>query len=84
MCIPYFIAHEVVGQEFDNVVAVLDQYFFYNQNGQLTTRGIAYYYDVTKMLFQMVTRARKKLHIIIINNEDVLNKCLGILNSNKK
>ncbi|PGR82060.1 hypothetical protein COC43_03275 [Bacillus thuringiensis] len=77
-------AHNVVGQEFDNVVVVLDKYFFYNQNGQLTTRGIKYYYDVTKMLFQMVTRARKKLHIIIINNEDVLNKCLGILNLSKK
>ncbi len=31
----------------------------------------------------MVTRARKKLRIIIINNEDVLNKCLGILNTNR-
>lgn len=76
-------AHNVVGQEYDNVVAVIDEYFFYNENGQLTTRGIKYYYDVTKMLFQMVTRARKKLRIIIINNEDVLNKCLGILNTNR-
>ncbi len=41
-------AHNVVGQEYDNVVAVIDEYFFYNENGQLTTRGIKYYYDVTK------------------------------------
>ncbi|WP_088363702.1 ATP-binding protein [Bacillus cereus] len=76
-------AHNVVGQEYDNVVAVIDEYFFYNEDGKLTTKEIDYYYDVTKMLFQMVTRARKKLRIIIINNQEVLQKCLGILNLNK-
>lgn len=72
---------KVVGQEYDNVVAVLDQYFFYDENGKLNTR--AYYYDATKMLFQMVTRARKKLNIIIINYQVVLNKHLEISHSNK-
>ncbi|MCQ6373201.1 hypothetical protein NPM09_31980, partial [Bacillus cereus] len=43
-----------------------------------------YYYDSTKMLYQMVTRARNKLHIVIIDNEEVLEKCLRILKSNRQ
>ncbi|MGE8019353.1 ATP-binding protein [Peribacillus frigoritolerans] len=79
-------AHEVIGQEYDKVVAVLDQHFYYNQERKLSTQGWGAnpYYHPTKMLFQMVTRARKKLHIIIDNNEAVLNECLNILHSNKK
>lgn len=79
-------AHNVIGQEFDKVVAVLDQHFFYNKERQLSTQGwdTVPYYHPTKMLFQIVTRARKKLHIIIINNEAILNHCLKILEPNKK
>ncbi len=74
-------AHKVIGQEYDNVVAVLDRYFYYKENGQLSTKGWPNtpYYHPTKMLFQIVTRARKKLNIIIINNEAVLDQCLNIL-----
>lgn len=75
-------AHQVVGQEFDNVVVVIDSNFFYNEENRLTSRK-NYYYDNIKMLFQMVTRARKKLRIIILNNDAVLKKCLSILHSNK-
>ncbi|RAK03958.1 uncharacterized protein DUF2075 [Halanaerobium saccharolyticum] len=75
-------AHGVIGQEFDKVVAVIDEYFHYNKEGKLATeyRG---YYHVTKMLFQILTRTRKKLNIIIINNEVLLEKCLKILNRKK-
>jgi len=75
-------AHGVIGQEFDKVVAVIDEYFHYNKEGKLVTeyRG---YYHVTKMLFQILTRTRKKLNIIIINNEVLLEKCLKILNRKK-
>ncbi|PEC30779.1 hypothetical protein COM99_26065 [Bacillus cereus] len=75
-------AHGVIGQEFDNVIVVIDSNFVYDKN--LLTSKKNYYYDNTKMLYQMVTRARKKLHIIIIDNEDVLEKCLSILQSNKE
>ncbi|MBT2636586.1 DNA/RNA helicase domain-containing protein [Bacillus sp. ISL-39] len=74
-------AHKVIGQEFDNVAAVIDEHFYYSKNGKLSTKGwqTTPYYHPTKMLFQMVTRARKKLNIIIINNEAVLRECLKIL-----
>lgn len=74
-------AHKVIGQEYDNVVAVLDKHFYYNKDGKLDTKGYSEtpYYHPTKMLFQIVTRARKRLRIIIINNEAMLNQCLKIL-----
>ncbi|WP_426052930.1 ATP-binding protein [Bacillus sp. DC4300-2b2] len=77
-------SHKVVGQEFDNVVAVIDEYFYYNDRGHLDTKGWASkpYYHPTKMLYQNVSRARKKLKLIIIKNEEVLNYCLETLSKN--
>lgn len=74
-------AHKVIGQEYDNVVAVMDKYFYYRDDGLLSTRNwpCRPYYHPTKMLFQILTRTRKKLCIIIINNEPILIKCLKIL-----
>ncbi|WP_096467721.1 DNA/RNA helicase domain-containing protein [Aneurinibacillus soli] len=73
-------AHNVIGQEYDNVIAVLDHHFYYNEDRKLSTKGwYGAHYNPTKMLFQIVTRARKKLGIVIINNEAVLKQCLNIL-----
>lgn len=74
-------AHTVVGQEFDNVTAVVDQYFYYDSHGKLSTHNYKYkpYYHPTKMLFQIVSRTRIRLGIIIINNPVILDRCLKIL-----
>lgn len=72
-------AHKVIGQEFDNIVAVIDEHFYYNANGDLDYK-INPYYDPTKMLFQIVSRTRLKLKVVIINNQNVLSRCLEILN----
>lgn len=74
-------AHTVIGQEFNNVVAVIDSHFYY-KNGALSTRNYKRnpYYHPTKMLFQIVSRTRIKLGIVIINNQDILDRCLEILN----
>lgn len=69
-------AHTVVGQEFDNVVAVIDEHFYY-ENNELSTR--ASHYLLKKMLFQIVSRTRMKLKIIILNNPIILSRCLDIL-----
>lgn len=71
-------SHKVIGQEFDGVVVTMDQYFAYDPNGELAYRGGAYYYPV-KMLFQNITRARKRINIVIINNEELLNRCMHVL-----
>lgn len=74
-------SHEVIGQEFDNVAVVIDQYFSYDQDGRLIYQSSTYY-DSVKMLFQNITRTRKKLKLIIIQNQQVLNRCLSVLGSN--
>jgi hypothetical protein len=77
----YDNAHTVIGQEFNNVVAVLDEHFYY-KSGYLNTRNYKKnpYYHPTKMLFQIVSRTRLKLGVVIINNQEILNRCLEILN----
>lgn len=69
-------SHKVIGQEFNNVVAVIDEYFFY-ENGMLETKGTYWY--LVKMLYQIVTRARLKIHLVIYKNQEILERCLQIL-----
>jgi len=71
-------SHEVIGQEFDGVAIAMDKFFAYDAAGNLTYLGGAYYAP-TKMLFQNITRARRRLDLVIINNEEILKRCLTIL-----
>ena len=71
-------SHQVIGQEFDGVVVTIDQYFSYDANGDLIYKGWAYY-DVPKMLFQNISRCRKKLNLVIIGNDELLSRCIAIL-----
>lgn len=72
-------AHDVIGQEFDNVIAVIDKYFYYRPDNLLSTRGYNSHYHPTRMLFEILTRTRNKLCLIIIDNEILLKECLNIL-----
>lgn len=72
-------AHQVIGQEFDNVIVVIDDVFFYNSEGDLVSRkrgGVLY--DQRDMLFQIVTRTRNKLEIVVVNNELVFREILSL------
>lgn len=71
-------SHQVIGQEFDGVAVTIDRFFSYDDNGNLIYTG-GTYYDPSKMLFQNITRARKKLNLVIIGNEELLNRCFTIL-----
>lgn len=71
-------AHAVIGQEFDNVAVVIDRFFYYEDSGVLVYKANTYY-DSVKMLFQNITRTRKKLKLVIISNDQVLNRCLSIM-----
>jgi len=71
-------SHKVIGQEFDNVVVMIDKFFSYSENGKLIYRGGAYYHPVN-MLFQNITRTRKRLNLVIIDNNELLNRCVFTL-----
>lgn len=73
--------HNVIGQEFDNVVMVLDDTFYYDDNGFLAAKehpNPDYLY--IQLLFQGLTRVREKVALIVIDNPDVFEKILGLLN----
>ena len=75
-------SHEVLGQEFDNIVVVIDDTFSYNSTKELSVRNEnKYFYDKLGMLYHNITRARKKLNVVIVNNQEVLSRCLEVLNS---
>ena len=71
-------AHEVVGQEFDKVAAVVLPNMYYDTNGKLTFRN-GDYYDEERMLYQILTRARNSIHLVILNNEAILERCHQLL-----
>lgn len=72
--------HKVIGQEFDNVLMVLDKHYYYDADEKLqaTTHPCPdYLYD--KLLYQGLTRVREKLSIIIIEDENLFRKILSIV-----
>ncbi len=71
-------SHKVIGQEFDGVAVIIDKYFSYDEDGSLIYKERTYY-DPTKMLFQNITRTRKKLKLVVIDNKEILERCMLIL-----
>lgn len=72
-------SHQAIGQEYDNVVIVINEYFYYTEQLKLSYNA-RYYYNPLETLFQAITRTRKKLKLVIINNEDIYKKCIQIIN----
>jgi hypothetical protein len=73
-------AHEVIGQEFDNVLVLVGDSFYYGEDKKLKSHGVdGNPYDFLGMLYQAVTRARKKLEIVVVNNPDVFSTLAKIL-----
>lgn len=75
-------AHSVIGQEFDKVAVVLDDQFAYAEDGMLYADNT--YYSQRQMLYQIITRTRKQLYVIIINNPIILNRVIDIINNSDK
>ena len=73
-------SHSVIGQEFDNVIVIIDNFFCYDGAKQLKSIGRpGNPYDQVKMLFQAMTRVKRKLEIVIINNQPVFGEILKLL-----
>lgn len=71
--------HKVIGQEYDNVIIVLDDNFLYSSEGRLMAREHPYSnYLFYKLFFQGVSRAREKLCIVVVDNPDLFKKVLDI------
>ncbi|MCR5743334.1 MAG: ATP-binding protein [Lachnospiraceae bacterium] len=66
----------VIGQEFDNVITVMDEHFSYDGDGVL--KGSVTQHDFIKMLYQNVTRTRDRLCILVYKNPDLYCELLKI------
>lgn len=78
-------AHGVLGQEFDKVLVLVGSAFYYNKQNRLAVR-VANYYDPERMFYQSVTRARKQIMLLVVNNPEFMAKLINALNMklNKK
>ena len=76
-------AHSVVGQEFDKVLVLVGPTFHYREDGCLTVSE-RNYYDSEGMFYHSVTRARKQLMLLIVNNPNFMTNLMGVLNKNMK
>lgn len=70
-------AFTVIGQEFDNVATLVGPNLHYNARGKLVSNGT--HYTTSQALFQNVTRTRKKLKLIIVNNIEIMDRALELL-----
>ncbi|MCD8231944.1 MAG: DUF2075 domain-containing protein [Clostridiales bacterium] len=69
----------VIGQEFDNVVQIMDNNFRHSAKGELQGREHPNPdYLFAKLFYQNITRAREKMCIIVLNNEELFDTLLMI------
>lgn len=71
-------AHQVLGQEFDKVLVLVGSSFYYSDDGRLSVRE-SNYYDPERMFYQSVTRARKQLMLLVVDNPEYMNKLITSL-----
>lgn len=74
-----FDTHHVIGREFDKVVMLMDDSFYYNENGIL--KGVPlpdpdYLYP--NLFYQAVTRVREKLALIILDAPELFKSIASI------
>ena len=72
-------SHQVIGQEFDKVVLILNNDFFYYKNVLISKQHPNPDYIFTKLLYQSATRAKNNLALIIQENNEVLQELLKLL-----
>ena len=75
-----FDIHHVIGQEFDNVLMLMDDSFYYDENGVM--QGIPdpdpdYLYP--NLFYKGITRVREKIALVIVASEKLFREISSIL-----
>lgn len=72
--------HEVVGREFDNIIVVIDELFYYNSDALLRSKSVSHYPFIEhKCIFEALTRVKNKLEIVFVANENLYTTTQEIL-----
>ena len=78
----YTNTHYIIGQEFDNVMIVMDNFFKYSEDGRLQCKIHPNPdYILTQLWFQAISRAREKICIIVLDNKELFLKLLSVKNN---
>lgn len=75
-----FDTHHVIGQEFDNVLMLMDDSFYYDEDGRL--QGVEHPnpdYLYPNLFYQGITRVREKIALIIVNAPKLFEKIASIV-----
>ena len=75
-----FDTHHVIGQEFDNVLMLLDKSFFYDKDGKL--QGIPHPnpdYLYPNLFYQGITRVREKIALIVVGSPELFDKISSVV-----
>ena len=77
--------HQVIGQDFDNVLMLMDKSFYYDEDGKLQAHQyVETDFIYTKLFYQGITRAKEKLALIVVDNKDLFDKISQIFVSELK
>lgn len=75
-----FDTHHVIGQEFDNVLMLMDRSFYYDENGIL--QGVPHPnpdYLYPNLFYQGITRVREKIALVVVNAPELFEKITSIV-----
>ena len=69
-------SHSVIGQEFNDVIVILNKYFAYKEDAKgeliLSTNYPEFYpYDENHCVWEAISRTKKSLEIIVVENPDL-------------
>lgn len=78
-------AHQVIGREYDKVVCILDDWVSYDkENGIEGIFRDRYPYLIKNLVFEALSRVRKKITIAIVNNPELYIKIAELLTKKKE
>ncbi len=71
--------HQLIGREYDKVVQVIDDSFYYNEEGELQAKEHpSHEYLLSRLFYRNISRAREKLCIIVLGNMELFDALLMI------
>lgn len=77
--------YNVIGKEFENIIIILDERYFYDSvNGlQISKEKNNYkgYHNLLKLNYELITRVKNKITILIVGNDELYENMIEIKNN---
>lgn len=76
--------HKVQGREYNNVLFIMDDWFRYTEKGIVGNYKNYYPYLLPRMAFEALTRVKRNLTILVVNNPELYVDIQKILNAREE